>query len=252
MSVRPPVLFLFISRRVFCLNLVLCCPFGRLQLFAVRASVISVSRVFGCYKCLAVCSAVTNVWPCVRLLEVFGRVFGCYKSWVCVGLLEVFGRVFGCFLVVGRVFGCYKSLAVCSAVTSVGRFKCWSVSVLLFSSCFYLYAFLPVSGFAHSFYLSRLLFPRGTFRFVHACFFFLGHFVVLPIFYYCWALFMYSLLFYILCVLILLCFRRDFCFLLFPSYSRNLFLPRRVFVLFSYSRGFSFLFYAMRFSFTSP
>ena len=200
MSVRPPVLFLFISRRVFCLNLVLCCPFDRLQLFAVRASVISVSRVFGCYKCLAVCSAVTNVWPCVRLLEVFGRVFGCYKSWACVGLLEVFGRVFGCYKclvvcsAVSSVWPCvrlfpsgwlcvrYKScvrllqfLAVCSAVTSVGRafgrFKCWSVSVLLFSSCFYLYASLLVWGFAHSFYLSRLLFPRGTFRFVHACFF---------------------------------------------------------------------------------
>ena len=182
MSVRSPVLFLFISRRVFCLNLVLCCPFDRLQLFAVRASVISVSRVFGCYKCLAVCSAVTNVWPCVRLLEVFGHLFGCYKSWACVGLLEVFGRVFGCYKCLVVCAAVSYWLAMCSAVTSlwqcvrllqalVVRFKCWSVSVLLFSSCFYLYAFLPVSGFAHSFYLSRLLFPRGTFRFVHARFF---------------------------------------------------------------------------------
>ena len=49
------------------LNLVLCCPFDRLQLFAVGATIISVSQ----------CSAVTSFWPCVRLLEVFGRVFGC-------------------------------------------------------------------------------------------------------------------------------------------------------------------------------
>ena len=48
------------------LNLVLCRPFDRLQLFAVRATIISVSQ----------CSAVTSFWPCVRLLEVFGRVFG--------------------------------------------------------------------------------------------------------------------------------------------------------------------------------
>ena len=181
MSVRPPVLFLFISRRVLCLNLVLCCPFDRLQLFAVRASVISVSRVFGCYKCLAVCSAVSLA---------VGRVFGCYKRWPCVRL-------------------------------------CWSVSVFLFSSCFYLYAFLPVSGFAHSFYLSRLLFLVGpSVLFMHV--FSHAH--------------IFSRSF---------CFR-DFCFLLFPSYSRGLFLPRGAFVLFSCSRGFSFLFYAMRFSFTSP
>ena len=34
---------------------------------------------------------------------------------------------------------------------------------------------------------------------------------------------MYSLFLHILCVLILLCFGRDFCFLLFRSYSRGLF-----------------------------
>ena len=198
----------------------------------MRATAISVSQG----------SAVTSVWPCVRLFQVFGRVFGC-------------------FLVFGRVFGCYNFLAVCLAVTSVGRafgrFKCWSVSVLLFSSCFYLYAFLPVSGFAHSFYLSRLLFSSWDLPFCLGMsyltlMYFLGRFKVLPIFYYCSALFMHSLFLYILCVLFLLCFDRDFCFLLFRWYSRSLFLPRRAFVLFCSSRGFSFLFYAMQFCFTSP
>ena len=89
-------------------------------------------RVFGCYKFLTVCSAVSSVWLCVRPFS---------SVWPCVRLLRVFGRV----------FGCYNFWAVCSAVASVGRafgrFKYWSVSVLLFSSCFYLYAFLPVSGF---------------------------------------------------------------------------------------------------------
>ena len=46
-------------------------------------------------------------------------------------------------------------------------------------------------------------------------------------------------------MLILLCFGRDFCFVLFRLYSRGLFLPRRAFVLFYYSRGFSFLFYGL-------
>ena len=203
MSVHPPIPFLFISRRLFCLNLVLCCRFDRLQLFAGRASVISVSRVFGCCKCLALCSAVTNVWPCVRLLEVFGRVFGCFKSWACVGLLQVFGRVFGCykclavcsavssswpcvrlFQVLGRVFGCYKSLAVCSAVTIFGRvfgcYKRWpcvrpfQVSVSFGFVIFFMLLFVRFStcfGLCHSSYLSRLLFPRWTLRLVHACFF---------------------------------------------------------------------------------
>ena len=90
-----------------------------------------------------------SVWPCVRLLQF---------------------------------------LAVCSAATSVGRafgrFKYWSVSVLLFSSRFYLYAFLPVSGFAHSFFLSRLLFSSwylpfylGMFYLALVCF--LSRFIVL-------------------------------------------------------------------------
>ena len=183
-------LFLFISRRVFCLNLVLCCPLDRLLLFAVRASVFSVSRVFGCYKCLAVCSAVTNVWPCVRLLEVFGRGFGCYKSWACVGLLEVFGRVFGCYKcfvvcsavssvwpcvrlfpsgwpcvrllqVFGRVFGCYnfwpcarllQALAVRSAVSSVGQFRfCYFLHAFI-STLFYLFRALPIHFFSRAFF----------------------------------------------------------------------------------------------------
>ena len=120
-----------------------------------------------------------------------------------------------------------------------GRFKCWSVSVLLFSSCFYLCAFLPFSGLAHSFYLSHLLFsswylPFCLGMFYLALVYFLGRFIVLSIFYYCSALFMYSLFLYILCVLILLCFGRDFCFLFFRSYSRGLFLPRRAFNLFCF------------------
>ena len=49
------------------LNLVLSRPFDRLQRFAVRATIISVSQ----------CSAVSDLWPCVRLLEVVGRGFGC-------------------------------------------------------------------------------------------------------------------------------------------------------------------------------
>ena len=48
------------------LHLVLCRPFYRLQLFAVRATIISVSQ----------CLAVTSFWPCVRLSRIFGRVFG--------------------------------------------------------------------------------------------------------------------------------------------------------------------------------
>ena len=96
------------------------------------------------------CSAVTSVWPCVRLLQF---------------------------------------LAVCSAASSVSRafgcFKYWSVSVLLFSSCFYLYAFLPVSGLAHScFFLSHLLFsswylPFCLGMFYLALVYFLGRFIVL-------------------------------------------------------------------------
>ena len=190
-----------------------------------------VGRVFGCYKFLAVGSAVRSVWPWVRLLRVFGRVFGCYNFW-----------------------------AVCSAVSSVGRafgrFKYWSVSVLLFSSCFYLYAFLPVSGFTHSFYLSRLLFPSKYPPFCLGMFYlalayFLGRFIVLFFIFVRLSLcirfpFTFS------CVLILLCVGHDFCFLLFRSYSRGLFLPRRAFVLFCYSCDVSFLFYAMRFRSTSP
>ena len=99
--------------------------------------------MFGCYKFLAVCSAVSSVWLCVQPFS---------SVWPCVRLFRVFGRV----------FGCYNFWAVCSAVPSIGHAfghsSYWSVSVLLFSSCFYLYAFLPVLGFTHSFYLSCLLF----------------------------------------------------------------------------------------------
>ena len=198
-------------------------------------------RVFGCFKCLAVCSAVSSVKPCVRPFS---------SVWPCVRLLRVFGRV----------FGCYNFLAVCSAVASVGRafgrFMYWSVSVLLFSSCFYLYAFLPVSGFTHSFYFLRLLFTSWYLPFCLGMFLsrtrIFSRSLYSSIFYFCSSLFMYSLFLHILCVLILLCFGLDFCFLLFRSYSRGLFFPRRAFVLFCYSCGFSFLFYAMRFSSTSP
>ena len=170
---------------------------------------------------LAVCSAVTSVWPCVRLLQF---------------------------------------LAVCSAASSISRafgcFKYWSVSVLLFSSCFYLYAFLRVRALPiHFFSLAPSFFlvvPSILFRHVLSHTRIFSRSFYSSIFYYCSALFMYSLFLHILCVLILLCFGRDFCFLLFRSYSRGLFLPRRAFVLFSYSCGISFLFYAMRFSFTSP
>ena len=95
------------------------------------------------------CSAVASVWLCVRLSQF---------------------------------------LAVCSAATSVGRafgrFKYWSVSVLLFFSCFYLYAFLPVSGFAHSFFSLApsffLVVPSILFRHVYlALVYFLGRFIVL-------------------------------------------------------------------------
>ena len=142
------------------LNLVLCRPFDRLQRFAVRATIISVSQ----------CSAVTSFWPCVRPFS---------SVWPCVRLLRVFGRV----------FGCYNFWAVCSAVASVGRafgrFK--YCSVLLFSSCLYLYVFLPVSGFTHSFYLSRLLFSSWYLPFCLGMFYlalayFLGRFIVLFLF----------------------------------------------------------------------
>ena len=126
MSVRPPVLLLFISRRVFyfiwyfvvrstvynCLP----CVLPLLVLASVRLLQVF-GLVFGCLGSLAVCSAIRSVWPCVRLFQVFGRVFGCF---------QVFGRVFGRFLVFGRVFGCYECLAVCSAVTIFGRvFSCF-------------------------------------------------------------------------------------------------------------------------------
>ena len=126
MSVRPPVLLLFISRRVFyfiwyfvvrsTVYNCLLCVLPLLVLASVRLLQVF-GRVFGCLGSFAVCSAIRSVWPCVRLLEVFGRVFGCFKFlavcsavssvwpcvrpfssvWPCVRLLRVFGRVFGCY-----------------------------------------------------------------------------------------------------------------------------------------------------------
>ena len=86
-------------------------------------------HVFGCLASLAVWSAIRSVWPWVRLLEVFGRVFGCYKFlavcsavssvWPCV---RPFSSVWPCLLrVFGRVYGCNNFWAVCSTVASVGR-----------------------------------------------------------------------------------------------------------------------------------
>ena len=162
MSVRPPVLLLFISRRVFYLiwyfvvrsTVYNClpCVLPLLVLASVRLLQVF-GRVFGCLGSLAVCSAIRSVWPCVRLLEVFGRVFGCYKF---LAVCSAVSSVWPCVQPFSSVWPCVRLLqflAVCSAATSLGRafgrFKYWSVSVLLFSSCFYLYAFVPVSGFAH-------------------------------------------------------------------------------------------------------
>ena len=173
------------------LNLVLSRPFDRLQRFAVRATIISVSQPgFGCYKFLAGCSDVSDLWPCGRLLEVFGRGFGCFKClavcsavssvWPCVRLFQVLSRVFGRFLVFGRVFGCYECLAVCSAVTifgpcvqllqalavrsavsSIGRFRfCYFLHVFI-CTLFYLFRALPIHFISCAFFL-----PRGTFHFV--------------------------------------------------------------------------------------
>ena len=128
MSVRPPVLLLFVSCRVSYLIWYLVvrltvynglpCVLPLLVLASVWLLQVF-GRVFGCLGSLAVGSAIRSVWPCVRLLQVFGRVFGCLGSlavwtamrsvWPWVWLLEVFDRV----------FGCYKFLAVCSAVSSV-------------------------------------------------------------------------------------------------------------------------------------
>ena len=167
------------------------------------------------------CSAVTSFWPCVRLFQVFGRVFGR-------------------FLVFGRVFGCYECLAVCSAVTIFGRvlscYKRWPCvrpfQVLVgfgfviffmflfvrFSTCFGLCPF--IFSLAPSFFL---VVPSILFRHVLSRTRIFSPSFYSSIFYYCSALFMYSLFLHILCVLILLCFGRDFCFLLFRSYSRGLF-----------------------------
>ena len=224
--------------------------------------------MFGCLGFLAVCSVIRSGWPWVRLLGVFGRVFGCYKFlavcsavsdlwlcgrlclalgsavrsvWPCVPLLQVFGRVFGCFkcwavcaavTIFGPCVQLLQALAMRSAVPSIGRFRfCYFLHVFI-CTLFYLFWALPIHFISRAFFFSRSFYSSIS--------------------YFCSALFMYSLFLHILCVLILLCFGRDFCFLLFRSYSRELFFPRRTFILFCYSCGFSFLFYAMQFSSTSP
>ena len=234
MSVRPPVLWLFVSRRVSYL----------IWYFVVRSTV---------YNGLP-CVLPLLVLASVRLLLVFGRVFGRFL---------VFGRVFGRFLVFGRAFGCYECLAVCSAVTifglcvqllqalavrsavsTIARF-CYFLHVFI-CTFFYLFRALPIHlSRAPSFFL---VVPSILFRHVLSRTRIFSRSFYSSIFYFCSALFMHSVFLHNLCVLILLCFGRDFCFLLFRSYSRALFFPRRAFVLFCYSCGFSFLFYAMRFS----
>ena len=84
----PTGSMLFISRRVFyfiwyfvvrsTIYYCLPCVLPLLVLASVRLLLVF-GRVFGCLGSLAVCSAIRSVWPCVRLLEVFGCVFGCYK-----------------------------------------------------------------------------------------------------------------------------------------------------------------------------
>ena len=255
MSVRPPVLLLFISRRVFyfiwyfvvrsTVYYCLPCVLPLLVLASVRLLQVF-GRVFGCLGSLAVCSAIRSVWPCVRLLEVFGRVFGCYKFlavcsavssvwpcvrpfssvWPCVRLLRVFGRVFGCY----NFWPCVQllqALAVRSAVSSIGRFRFCHFLHVFICTLFYLFRALPIHLFslAPSFFL---VVPSILFRHVLSRTRIFSRSFYSSIFYYCSALFMYSLFLHILCVLILLCFGRDFCFLLFRSYSRGLFLPQRV------------------------
>ena len=95
------------------------------------------------------CSAVTSVWPCVRLLKFLGRVFSCCKHWPCVQPFQV---LVGFGFVIFFMF-----LFVC---------------------------FLPASSFTHSFYLSRLLFSSWYLPFCLGMFYlalayFLGRFIVL-------------------------------------------------------------------------
>ena len=171
-------------------------------------------------------SAVRSVWPCVRLLQVLGLCWAVRSVWPCsavtrvssrVWLFQVFGPVFGCFLVAGRVFGCYKSLAVRSAVTIFWpcgrllqalavRLAVLSVGQLFlrFSTCLGLSPF--IFSLVPSFSLWELLFCSCMFFLT--LIYFLGR----------------SLFFYICCVFILLCFRRDFLFSLFPSFPRGFFL----------------------------
>ena len=196
--------------------------------------------MFGCYKFLAGCSAVSDLWPCVRLLEVVGRVFGCYECLACVRLLQFLGRVFSCC----KRWPCVRPFQV---LVGFGFVIFFMFLFVRFSSCFGLYPF--ILSLAPSFFL---VVPSILFRHVLSRTRIFSRSFYSSIFYFCLALFMYSLFLHILCVLILLCFGRDFCLLMFRSYSRGLFFPRRAFVLFCYSCGFSFLSYAMRFSSTSP
>ena len=100
------------------------------------------------------CSAVTSVWPCVRLFQVFGRFL-------------VFGRVFGCYeclavssavTIFGPCVQLLQALAMRSAVSSIGRFRfCYFLHVFI-CTLFYLFRALPIYFISRAFF-----FPRGTF-----------------------------------------------------------------------------------------
>ena len=98
MSLRPPVLLLFVSRCVSYLiwYFVVCstvynglpCVLPLLVLASVPLLQVLVGcsgvqllevvgRVYSSYKFLAVCLAVSDLWLCGRLSEVIGRGFGC-------------------------------------------------------------------------------------------------------------------------------------------------------------------------------
>ena len=155
-------------------------------------------HVFGCYKCLAVCSAVTNVWPFVQLLQMFARVFGCWKFLAVCSAVRSVGPC-------GRLL---QALAVRSAVSSVGQFRfCYFLHTFI-STLFYLSWALPIH-----FFLSCLCFPRGTFRFVHACFFSRSYIFSVVRFSFTFAACLFCFVFVGI-----------FCFLLFPSFPRGLFL----------------------------
>ena len=138
-----------------------------------------------------------------------------------------------------------------SAVSSIGRFRfCYFLHVFI-CTLFYLFRALPI----HFFFLSRLLFsswylPFCLGMFYLALVYFLGRFIVL-----CFIIVRLSL-----CIRFSFTFSAClFCFVLVVIFVFFCFACTLVacfclsaFVLFCYSCGISFLFYAMRFSFTSP